>query len=85
MQPFECTGQWWLPDKQKESVAGTLKVSASGALRLWLVGSLEQSEIWRSKAHPIILGFVDKNPFGVKVSIRASLAPAFEQLLVALS
>jgi hypothetical protein len=64
MQAVEFTGQWWLPDKENERVAGTLTVSESGNLRLWLVGSLGQAEISKSKGHPIILGWVDKSPFG---------------------
>ena len=40
MKAFECTGQWWLPDDEQHGVAGTLKVSQSGELRLRLFGSL---------------------------------------------
>jgi hypothetical protein len=69
MQAFECTGQWWLPDKEKECAAGTLKVSESGDLRLRLVGSLGPAEMFKSKAHPVILGWVDKSPFGDIVTL----------------
>lgn len=69
MQAFECTGQWWLPDKENEYVAGILKVSESGDLRLRLVGSLGQAEMFKSKEYPIILGWVDKSPFGDMVTL----------------
>ncbi len=69
MQAFECTGEWWLPDKEKECAAGTLKVSESGNLRLWLVGSLGPAEMLVSKGHPVILGSVDKSPFGSIVTL----------------
>ena len=69
MQAFECTGQWWLPDKEKECAAGTLQVSESGNLRLRLVGSLGPAEMFRSKEYPVILGLVDKCPFGDIVTL----------------
>jgi hypothetical protein len=70
MQPFECTGQWWLPNDDAHGVAGTLKVSQGGALRLWLVGALGEVSPFRSKAHPVILGWVDKSPAGDIVTLR---------------
>lgn len=69
MQAFECSGQWWLPDKEKECTAGTLKVSESGDLRLWLLGSLRPAETFESKICPVILGWVDKRPFGHFVNV----------------
>jgi len=69
MQAFECTGQWWLPQNEKDCAAGTLKVSQSGGLRLWLVGSLGPAEAFRTKAYPIIHGWVDKSPAGDIVTL----------------
>ncbi len=69
MQAFECTGQWWLPGKEKDRAAGTLKVSQSGDLRLWLVGSLGPAELLKPKGYPIILGWVDKSPVGDIVTL----------------
>jgi hypothetical protein len=69
MEAFECTGQWWLPDREKDCAAGTLKVSQSGDLRLRLVGALERVEMIRSKGHPIILGWVDKSPAGDNITL----------------
>ncbi len=69
MQAFECTGQWWLPDREKEPAAGILKVSESGDLRLRLVGSLGPAGMFNSKGYPTILGWVDKSPFGDIVTL----------------
>jgi hypothetical protein len=64
MQAFECMGQWWLPDDENECTAGMLNVSESGDLRLRLVGSLGPAEMFKIKSYPIVLGRVDKCPFG---------------------
>lgn len=69
MKAFECTGQWWLPDDEQRAVAGTLKVSQSGELRLRLFGSLGANPGLRSKGHAVILGWVEKNPLGDKVTL----------------
>ena len=69
MQPFECTGQWWLPDKEKECAAGTLQVSESGDLRLRVIGSLGPPAVSKSNGYPVILGSVDKCPFGDIVTL----------------
>ncbi len=69
MRAFECTGQWWLPDQEEECAAGTLHVSESGDLRLRLVGSLGSADMFDSNAYPLILGLVDKCPFGDIVTL----------------
>ncbi len=69
MKAFECSGQWWLPDDDARRVAGTLKISQDGALRLWLIGALGQVSLSQSKAHAVILGWVDKSPFGHTVTL----------------
>jgi hypothetical protein len=69
MQAFECTGQWWLPEKDKEAAVGTLKVSQSGNLRLWLVGALGQPMPFHSKSYPVILGWVDKSLYGDRITL----------------
>src|SRR5688572_14510200 len=69
MKAFECTGRWWLPDDEQHDVTGTLKVSQSGELRLWLVGSLGAPARFQSKSHSVILGWVDKSPLGDKVTL----------------
>jgi hypothetical protein len=69
MQAFECTGQWWLPNDESHGAAGTLKVSQSGDLRLWLVGGLGPVAPFKSKNHPVILGWVDKSPPGNVVTL----------------
>lgn len=69
MKAFECTGQWWLPDDSEHRAAGTLRVSQNGEVRLWLVGALGGPVGFGSKSHPIILGWVDKSPFGDKVTL----------------
>ena len=69
MRAFECTGEWWLPGEQKECAAGTLKVSESGNLRLWLFGSLGPAETFKNKQYPVILGWVDKCPFGEVITL----------------
>jgi hypothetical protein len=69
MKAFECTGQWWLPDDDQHGAAGTLRVSQNGEMRLWLVGGLGAPVGFGSKAHPVILGWVDKSPFGEKVTL----------------
>ena len=74
MQAFECTGQWWLPNDESHGAAGTLKVSQSGDLRLWLVGGLGPIVLFKSKSHPVILGWVDKSPVGDVVTLDGSCA-----------
>src|SRR4051812_15219317 len=69
MMAFECSGQWWLPGDDQHGAAGTLRVSQNGELRLWLVGSLGSPTGFRSKHHPVILGWVDKSPVGDKVTL----------------
>jgi ApeA N-terminal domain 1/Apea-like HEPN len=69
MQPFESTGQWWLPDRENERSAGILKVSESGDLRLRLVGSLGPAQMSQSKEYPWILGWVDGSPLGDIVTL----------------
>ena len=69
MKAFESTGKWWLPQKEKDFAAGTLKVSQSGDLRLWLVGQLGPVDGSKTKDHPIIHGWVDENPLGDIVTL----------------
>jgi len=40
MEPFEASGQWWLPENPDHKVAGTLSVSDTGRSDLRLIGSL---------------------------------------------
>jgi len=70
MQAFECTGQWWLPDDETHRAAGTLKVSQSGAMRLWLVGALGDVSEFDSTGHLVVFGWVDKSPAGDLVTLR---------------
>jgi hypothetical protein len=67
MKAFECTGQWWLPGDEQHGVAGTLKVSQSGELRLKLFGMLGSEADFQSKMHPVILGWVEESPLGDRV------------------
>src|SRR4051812_10685167 len=70
MQEFESTGLWWLPGQEAGAVAGTLKVSNSGNLLLSLIGrlgSVQPKDL--SKTHDIILGSVEKTPFGNDVTL----------------
>jgi hypothetical protein len=69
MKAFECTGRWWLPGDEQHGVAGTLKVSQSGELRLKLFGSLGSDPGLQSKVHPVILGWVEKTPPRDKVTL----------------
>jgi hypothetical protein len=60
MQAFECHGLWNLPDTEASPVAGTLRVSSDGELRLSVMRSLGLPKGPReTKGHPIILGLVD--------------------------
>jgi ApeA-like protein/HEPN superfamily Apea-like protein len=76
MQAFECMGQWWLPERENDRAAGTLKVSQSGVLRLRLVGSLGPAEMFKSKRYPIILGWVEKSPAGDIVTLSGCMVCA---------
>ena len=38
MKPFECNGHWWLPQADANRVAGNLRVSANGDLKLAVFG-----------------------------------------------
>jgi len=70
MEAFECNGRWWLPNDEKQSVAGTLHVTAGGSMRLSLIGSLGATQnALTEKDHPIILGSVDKSPKGNEVTL----------------
>jgi hypothetical protein len=69
MKAFDCTGRWWLPDDELHGVPGTLKVSQSGELRLRLLGSLGADPGSPSKKHPVILGWVEENLLGDKVTL----------------
>jgi hypothetical protein len=69
MKAFECMGQWWLPNDDQHPAAGTLRVSQSGEMRLWLLGMLGSLDGLQAKGHPIILGWVDKCPLGNKVTL----------------
>ena len=68
MQAFESHGLWSLPDSEAPPVAGTLRVSSSGELRLSLIGSLGAVEPQQTKEHPVILGEVD-GPLGNSVTL----------------
>jgi hypothetical protein len=69
MQAFECQGLWTLPDTEAPPVAGTLRVSPGGDLRLSVIGSLGPPEgSNRRKEHPVILGSVD-GPLGNNVTL----------------
>jgi hypothetical protein len=69
MEAMECTGLWWLPGQENQCVAGTLTLSESGNLHLFLTGALGPESPLVSKAHPIILGSVDKGPMGNNVTL----------------
>jgi hypothetical protein len=69
MQAFECHGLWTLPNTQVPPVAGTLRVSDDGELRLSLIGSLGPPDgLHQPKEYPIILGSVD-GPVGNQVTL----------------
>src|SRR5262245_37979546 len=73
METIECSGLWWLPADKGQRVAGTLKVSAEGRLRLSLVGALGESQNpLVGKKHPIILGSVNRSPKGNDVTLTGS-------------
>jgi hypothetical protein len=73
MDAFECNGRWWLPGGEQSSVAGTLKVSENGEMRLSVIGSLGAvKHALAEKSHPIILGSVDKGPKGNEVTLKES-------------
>ena len=73
MDAFECNGRWWLPGGEDNSVAGTLRVSQGGEMRLSVTGSLgEVKNALAEKGHPIILGSVDKGPKGNEVTLKES-------------
>jgi hypothetical protein len=60
MQAFECHGLWYLPNTETPPAAGTLRVSADGELRLFVMGSLGSSKApLEVKEHAVILGSVD--------------------------
>jgi hypothetical protein len=69
MQAFECQGLWTLPDTETPPVAGTLRVSSGGELRLSVIGSLGPPKGFQEvKVHPVILGSVN-GPLGNKVTL----------------
>src|SRR5262245_6031561 len=69
MDAMECTGLWWLPGKETEQVAGTLKISESGNLSLFLIGTLGPKSHPGTKTLQVILGSVDNSPAGNKVTL----------------
>ncbi len=69
MQAFECQGYWWLPGAEAAQVAGTLRVSSSGELRLSVLDALgDRDGLMGGKEHPIILGSTD-SPHGSEVTL----------------
>jgi hypothetical protein len=77
MEAFECSGRWWLPGAEEKSVAGTLNVSSSGGMKLFLLGALGPTRAFRlEKSHPIILGSVDKSPNGNEVTLTGTFLTA---------
>src|SRR5262245_55698273 len=69
MQAFECHGLWTLPDTEAHPVAGTLRVSSSGELRLSVIGSLGPPEgFHENKEHGVVLGSVE-GPLGNDVTL----------------
>ena len=72
MQPFECSGLWWLPNDEVHQAAGTLKVSANGDIHLALIGSLDSEDAVSLNMHirhPIVLGLVELKPCGELVTL----------------
>jgi hypothetical protein len=70
MQKFECTGLWWLPRDETARVTGTLRVDRDGSLALALVGALGPVDgPFQNKSHPIILGSVERSPFGNDITL----------------
>jgi hypothetical protein len=68
MRSFETHGLWSLPGAASP-VAGTLRVSRGGDLRLSLLGSLgPPGGVHKKKEHPVILGSVD-GPMGDEVTL----------------
>jgi hypothetical protein len=69
MQAFECHGLWTLPDTESPRVAGTLRVSPGGDLRLSVIGSLGPPKgFHETKEYPVIMGSVD-GPLGNNVTL----------------
>lgn len=63
MDAFECTGDWWLPDNIREKVAGTLKVSESGTVRLDVTGALRRdANPFKLAAPKLIYGMAEGLP-----------------------
>jgi hypothetical protein len=69
MKTMECTGLWWLPGKENERVAGTLNISESGSLKLFLIGTLGPQVAPGSKTLQVILGSVDASPAGNNITL----------------
>ncbi|OWK36695.1 HEPN domain-containing protein [Fimbriiglobus ruber] len=69
MKKFECTGFWWIPEREDYSVAGTLHVSNDGELRLSLIGLIGSEETFSGKNRQIVLGSVDNSPSGTAVTL----------------
>jgi hypothetical protein len=72
MEAQECGGLWWLPGSE-ERVAGILKISPSGSMKLSLLGRLGPDVAFRpEKRHPIILGSVSRSPKGNDITLTGS-------------
>ena len=69
MEPFECSGHWYLPDAGESPVPGILRVTGRGEMRLSLIGSLGPNDKMQGeKRFPIILGSVD-GPLGSVITL----------------
>ena len=78
MQAFECHGLWNLPDTESTPVAGTLRVSSSGELRLTVIGSLGSPiGFHEAKEHSVILGSVD-GPLGNNVTLASCFVTSWK-------
>jgi ApeA N-terminal domain 1 len=70
MEPFECQGIWWIPDRPGDKVAGKLKLDDEMGMTLALMGTLGETETWMGdKSHNLILGMCHDLPIKGEVTL----------------
>jgi hypothetical protein len=67
MKTFRVRGLWYLPGKDDDLVAGTLRFRPATGLRLSLTGSFDSETILNASDQPIIYGFVETGYRGCRV------------------
>jgi hypothetical protein len=86
MEPFECSGVWWVAGESSDRVAGVLRFSHEEGLVLSLLGTLSgREESVGAKSQAIILGMVLDCPLGQTVTLTECVQTSYRMISAGLS